>query len=263
MDPTIRDDIYSGLIVQIKIETGKLVQGIVDEVLTLVAIDYDGIFVSIETGEKGNIKKIIHTDSERVEINLLSKFKKDLKSDEGDYVEFKETFAYPTTAPASVKITKPVKSIQHIVGKTVQAFANSFGGTLYIGVNDETKNLMGLDRDYSLLKEGKQNSDGLMIEIKNVLAGYFEIGNSIFNSTTVKIFKYNTKDICIINVDPSKIPFIFIDGNTNYVRTGNGSMPYTVHQFLDYWPDHKKKIIALESGGQDFLNLFNPLIANI
>jgi len=154
MDSTVRDDIFPGLHVKIKTHDDKIIDGVVKEVLTMISIDYDGICVKLESGEIGNIIEIILTDSIQINLNLISKLKKDLKFEEGQYLEFKESFAYPTKTqdPQNVKSNKNLKMI---VGKSIQAFANAFGGTLYVGIHDKTHDSVGLDRDFSLLKEGK------------------------------------------------------------------------------------------------------------
>lgn len=260
MDRTVRDDIFPGLTVKIKTPDNEIAVGIVEEVKTIVAVDFDGIYVVLKTGEEGNIIEIILTKTEQLSLNLISKLKKDLKFDEGQILEFKESFGYPTKAPSSVKITNPDKSIQLIVGKTVSAFANAFGGTLYVGVHDKTHELMGLERDYSLLKDENQNADGLEITIKNTLKGYFNNDNRIFESVYVTTLKYESKDVCIINVKPSTMPFILEDESKYifYVRHGNSSEPYTIHKFLEYWPKHLQNIAALQSTGKDFLDFLNP-----
>jgi hypothetical protein len=53
--------------------------------------------------------------------------------------------------------------MEKIIAKTVSAFMNAEGGTLYSSVDDEN-NVIGLQEDYQTLK--KQNSDGFEIEFR-------------------------------------------------------------------------------------------------
>jgi len=96
------------------------------------------------------------------------------------------------------------------------------------------------------------------------LRGYFERGNSIFDFITITMLKYDGKDVCVINVKPSTIPFVMKDESMYhfFVRYGNSSEPYTIHAFLDYWPKHLARITALQSTGQEFLNFLNPFTTN-
>ena len=91
LDPTIRDNFFSGLTVKIVKNDGESVFGIVKEILTQLAHDQNGIYLELETGEVGNAIEIIQTKTE-IESNLLViQLIKDLKADEGQYIEFKET----------------------------------------------------------------------------------------------------------------------------------------------------------------------------
>ena len=90
MDPKLRDNIFKGLPVKIKDEGDEIIEGIVDEVLTLISIDYDGIYVQLKTGEVGNVIEIIETKTGKNNQNIISKLKRDLRSEEGQFLEFKE-----------------------------------------------------------------------------------------------------------------------------------------------------------------------------
>jgi len=236
---TLTEDVFPGLDVKIKTLDKKEIVGRVKIVLTKLYCDNNGVFVELESGEQGNIIEVIQTKSE-IELNqIIIHLQKDLKSDEGQYVEFKETFAYPTKSKAERVTSDP--SIKFYVGKTVQAFANSEGGVLYIGIKDRVRVPVGLDADFSLLKEGNRDYDGLEIEIKNTLKQFFQRDNEIFAFVRVKIVKFLGKDVCVIQVKPSPVPFCLTSphsGHTKdyfYIRISNSSENYTANKFLDYW----------------------------
>ena len=248
LDPTSRENFFPGLTVKIRTEEGENVFGVVNEILTQLAHDPNGIYLKLESGEIGNCIEIVQTKTE-IESNLLViQMNKDLKADEGQYIEFKETFGAPTNPMAQA--TQFDSKIIFSVGKTVQAFANTGGGTLYIGIKDRVKTLEGLNRDIALLGRENKDADALEIEIKSKLRKFFSRENKIFEFVDVRIIQYQGKDVCIVRVEPSDFPFCLTSKHTGsekdyfYVRIGNSSEMYTANQFFDYWL--KRKINQLE-----------------
>ena len=235
LDLRDRDTIYPGLAVKIITNEREKLEGIVKKKLTITKFDFNGVLVELESGKIGHVIKAIQTESERESRELIVKFNLDIAQDEGQFLEFKETFAYN----ASRSDGKPDKKIMFVVGKTVQAFANKEGGTLYIGIKDRTKEKMSLDRDYSLL-ETNQDADGLEIRIRQKLEKFFQRKLKIFRVVSVKIIKIEGKDVCVINVLPSRFPFILHDNGKEYYhrRIGNSSEPCTVNEFMDEWEEH-------------------------
>ena len=249
LDPTVRDNFFPGLTVKIVKNDGESVFGVVKEIFTQLAHDPNGIYLKLESGEIGNATEIIQTKTE-IDSNLLViQLIKDLKADEGQYIEFKETFGYPTNSQAE-NIETDLK-LTFSVGKTVQAFANAEGGTLYIGIKDRVRTPVGLDGDISLMSPGKRDVDGLQIEIKSTLKTFFSRGNKIFEFVKVRFVKYQGKDVCIIKSEPSDIPFCLTSKHTGqkhdyfYVRIGNSSEPLTANQFFDYWLKRRTEMFSL------------------
>ena len=236
LDLRDRDSIYPGLSVKIITDEGHEAVGIIKKILTLTKFDFKGVYVELEGKERGHVKEVIESESERDVRMLIAKFYSDTASDieEGDYLEFKETFAFNESRSDN----QQDKTLMKVVGKTVQAFANSKGGTLYIGIQDRTKVKMGLERDYSLLNRNK-DADGLEIVIRDQLVKFFQRGQKIFSSVFVKIIRIEGKDVCIINVLPSKIPFILTSEGKElfHIRVGNESVPCTANEFYDYWQE--------------------------
>lgn len=234
---------FEGLTVKINTEKNIIVEGKVAEIITKIDYDSWGIFVTLKTGESGNSVEIIQTDNERKYNKLISNFKYDLERDEFEKVEFKETWAYPVNPEIPLtEITKSDrKQIRFYVAKTIAAFANADGGTLYVGIQDRTKNIMGLSRDFKLLDEGKQDSDGLGINMKSVLEDFFQRGSQIWECVSVEFIKINEKDVCVIGVKKSKFAFVlkFKGDLYFYVRTNDSSSPKPdLNSFLDYWTRH-------------------------
>ena len=234
---------FNGLHVKIKTSNEIIVEGEVQKIITQIDYDSWGIFVELKTGERGNTVEIVQTAEEKEDNILISNFIYDLQRDESEKLEFKETWAFPVNPEKEIsEITKiDKKQIRFFVAKTIAAFANSYGGTLYIGIQDRTKRIMGLDRDLKLLDEGKQDRDGLRIQMMSSLESFFGRGNMIWEIIKIKFINREEKEICVIKVEKSKFALIATFGNNNYyfVRQNDSSKNYeTMNNFLDYWTRH-------------------------
>jgi type I restriction enzyme R subunit len=151
-----------------------------------------------------------------------------IRERENSSVELKSSFRYDT----KLKQSNP-KLLEQIIAKTIAAFMNSEGGTLFIGVDDQG-NVLGLEDDYKTLK--KQNSDGFEIEIRQSIEKYTK--NKIANeSFKLKFHLTDGKEICEVTVSPGPEPIVIYDEGKQqefYVRIGNSSKPYTWDEFYEY-----------------------------
>lgn len=152
-----------------------------------------------------------------------------IKERESCSIERKSSFRY------DIKIGNPnPKVLEKIIAKTVAAFMNAEGGTLFIGVDDEG-NPVGLQYDYGTLK--KQNTDGFEIELRQSIEKYTK--NKAANEyLKIKFHPIEEKEICEVVIEPSSRPiFIYDEGGKQqecYVRVGNSSKPYTLDEFYEY-----------------------------
>lgn len=247
-DPTINDDVKSGMKVEIEKQRSKiLVIGIIKEIISK-GNHPDGIFVQLMDGNKGRVKKII--DSKILKIH--SNNSEYLLEPESTTVEYKQYFIYYHSFNQ-----KPENSwvVEHSIYKTIAAFANSVGGKLIIGIHDNGK-IFGLENDYgelARLKEKnpksiyKPNRDGMELKIKSDCNHYFK-ENPKYALDLIKKITFpviENKEICEIEISPSyEMPLILYDDDSTlstkkgpafYVRKGNSSEHYTLHEFLDYW----------------------------
>jgi predicted HTH transcriptional regulator len=130
--------------------------------------------------------------------------------------------------------------LEKVIAKTIAAFMNSEGGTLFIGVDDDG-NIIGLENDYQLLK--KKNSDGFELELRQSIEKYLK--NKIANEfLKLKFHKIDSKEICEINVTPTPVPiFLYTEEGKQqcYVRIGNSSKPYNYEEFYQYCNRHFTK----------------------
>lgn len=102
-------------------------------------------------------------------------------------VEFKSSFLNPR-GPLSLghqkkieqglalleDVTREIKNdLHHAVTKTVAAFLNSEGGTLFIGVSDDGS-VVGIEDDFPYLGKLRNNEDGWQQKLKEILSKAFQ-----------------------------------------------------------------------------------------
>ena len=146
-------------------------------------------------------------------------------------IELKSSFRYDVRLKAS----NP-KVLEKMVSKTITAFMNAEGGTLFIGVDDQG-NVLGLENDYKTLRIEHQNSDGFELELRQSVEKYMKnkIANEFFE---VKFHNVGEKEICEVIIDSAPKPvFLYDEGGKQqecYVRVGNSSKPYNLDEFYQY-----------------------------
>ena len=218
-----------------------------------------GIRVLLEDGTVCRAEEVLEL-VKPVEIELKEK----INSPESDSLEFKASFASPLESKEKIMDEYKIKNDQayeawfkqkspelmHVVMKTIAAFANTDGGTLFIGIQDRTKKILGLQADYENLKV---DDDGLLIEIKNQLKHFFgdELRMTVLNLISeLKIYTYKGKEICRIDVTPSKttaIPVKHFKSEIEefYIRHSNSSEPIPPQKFYEiHWPQHQMKYVG-------------------
>ena len=126
MDVTSRDDIFPGLSVKIKTEDGIIVEGIVKKILTLIAIDYQGITIQLETDEIGKVIEIIQTASEIEYNNLASEFNKDITMEEMVNARLEEISEESRREKMTTedKLNEVIKAGIPIVGRGIKDWSN-------------------------------------------------------------------------------------------------------------------------------------------
>lgn len=153
-----------------------------------------------------------------------------IQKGESNFVEFKSTLR------TCLKEQKPMKYISHSIAKTVGAFLNSDGGTLFIGVDDDGK-ILGLDSDYQFLKKSNQKDD-FKLQFDNLIRNY--IGKENLTDIKGDFVSIEGKDIFIVKVDPSSKP-VFISQNGKdefFVRASASTLAYSTREALEYIERH-------------------------
>lgn len=141
--------------------------------------------------------------------------------DESQTLELKTSIVFPP-GQAEPDIKKQLFNIL----KELVAFMNTDGGTLYIGVHDKTKKVIGIEGDFSHLNEGddeyngsyKEDKDGYELKIRNTMDA---LCPSLAGSLTTICFEELKGNIyCKIEVKSAPRP-IFLAGTQLFVRQGN------------------------------------------
>lgn len=139
---------------------------------------------------------------------------------ESDELEFKSTLRW------DIKEGAVSKKLEEVILKTVAAFANSQGGTLLIGVDDEGT-ILGLEHDYLSLDGG--NRDKFELHCRNMLSQQFGVG-AVTSMMQIAFHEVEEKEVCQIDVAPASEPLILKTKDKNgqplekfYVRSGNSS----------------------------------------
>jgi hypothetical protein len=132
------------------------------------------------------------------------------------------------------------KKLEEVILKTVAAFANSQGGTLLIGVDDNGQ-ILGLDHDYQSLDDG--NKDKFEIHLRNLLNQQFGIA-FVTSNLGINFPTVNGFEICQLSVSPASKPIVTRIKDNNgqfierfFVRSGNSSQEIPLSQISTYLQD--------------------------
>ncbi|CAJ1501203.1 protease Lon-related BREX system protein BrxL [[Mycobacterium] burgundiense] len=155
-----------------------------------------------------------------------------MSNGESKKVEFKSsaTFDWETG--------KKNKELEFSIAKTVAGFANSHGGTLLIGVNDDGE-AVGLVDDFRLASQKRQDADGYENWLTSMLAE--SLGKVATTYLSVSFDEDNGHNICRVDVTPSKVP-IFIRSQKSrgdfYVRLSNSTRLLNTAEAMEYIKSH-------------------------
>ena len=173
------------------------------------------------------LKKITETEEVVTTVSLAEMIDKG----ESDELEFKSTLRW------DVKEGKVNKKLEEIILKSVAAFANSQGGTLLIGVDDEG-GVLGLEHDY--LSLGDADRDKFELHLRNLLNQQFGTG-VVTSKIGIMFHEVEEKEVCQIDVASVKEPFILKLKDKNgqliqkfYVRSGNSSQEIPLSELHAY-----------------------------
>ena len=156
-------------------------------------------------------------------IKEKSELKALISHGEGDKIEFKSSLQY------DFRTGNKNRDLEFQVVKTIAGFLNSNGGTLFIGVKDDST-IIGLDNDYKLNKK-KQNKDGFLLTLENVISNYFKKDINLYLKKSIELI--DNKEICVIRVEKSDTP-IYLKNGDIYIRTSAQTVKLNPEEAVNY-----------------------------
>ena len=147
-----------------------------------------------------------------------------IKLGESYVLEFKSTLQWD-----AVK-SEQNKGLRQSSLKTINAFMNSQGGTLLIGVEDDG-NIYGLDRDIALAKKSKDGFERLLVSLIADRMGTTTVANC-----RIRFEDIGDGSVCVIDVERSLEP-VFLKsekGKAFFIRVGNTSRSLDHEETLKY-----------------------------
>ena len=153
--------------------------------------------------------------------DLFRRTKDIIRSGESDKVEFKSTLRF------NLYTGKFGKEIEHAALKTIAAFLNTWGGILFIGVDDQ-QNITGLDNDKF------ENDDRALLHLTQMIID--RLGSHFMQFINCTVETVDSKKIMRIDVSPSNRP-AYLTGNNEeffYVRTGPSTTDLKPSMIYDY-----------------------------
>ncbi len=145
--------------------------------------------------KKGNERSYIdeliklREEEQKKEIKYISRL---IQYPEGSNIEFKQTFS------RCIFQKEHKIALVHTVLKNVCGFLNTRGGDLVIGVNDKTREIVGIDFDFYTTDEE------YIRKVSTAISNAFKIQTQHLVNT--KIVTVDNKKVCWINVQPGDEP---------------------------------------------------------
>jgi len=159
-----------------------------------------------------------------------------IEKGETEFVEFKSSLRW------DFREKKPNKVLEDVILKSISAFSNAKGGTLFIGITDELE-IIGLKPDFKTLK--KQDADYFELHLRKLINNQF--GIQFANKHLLIHFpEFESKIICVVYVSASDKPLYLKVKNKQghevekfYVRSGNASQEITsLKEINEYVKSH-------------------------
>lgn len=155
-----------------------------------------------------------------------------LAAGESDRVEFKSSARYNRhTGGKDARL-------ERVLGKTVCAFANTEGGLLLIGVDDEGT-VLGLDDDLALAK--LPDLDRFELYLRDAFGRM--LGSAAAARLRIGFAYREGRAACLVRVPPSPTPVFLAPAGDDveefWVRSGNSSRRLGPADMIDYYRGHR------------------------
>ena len=139
--------------------------------------------------------------------------------------EFKSTFKW------DLKESRPNKSLEEVVLKTLAGFMNGEGGSLIVGVADNGE-ILGLENDYNIQK--KKDRDGFEQSVMASVSA--NLGTDACQYLKLIFHNIEGKDVCRIIASKSHRPIYIREGKDMlfYMRTGVSTRRLNIQEAVNY-----------------------------
>ena len=191
--------------------------------------------------EKNRRLKLVE-DGIKIRKNRANQIEKILKR-ENKFIEFKETFFTSTSTEIRKNNTKTVK---FSALKTITAFLNTDGGTLFIGIKDAKNTKSGENEVVGIDKDDFKTKDQYVTRIAQT--GFNALDIIFAKHVNINLFEYENKTICEIKCEKAKSPAYLKgthfdeDDNTNNGKKDDGKnaeIPYIRYDSNSIQPTYK------------------------
>ena len=228
--------------------TGKLTEGLVEEILTSSESHPHGIKVKLQDGQVGRVKSmesiIDKTITEQTQIRFVDLNEIKIPKIEDRNNEFKEFYQYDQNidsqdnSPEGKKAVNCIKNtVQERLATAVCSFGNAYqGGFIYIGIKTDGA-ISGLEKDKKL-GNFDDYGDSFANHIIDTLLTYLKDKVFITSKLQIRFRNIEDKTICIIQILPADRPIYLNAGNKKsfFVR---GPVPRAIKFDMD---EHAKYV---------------------
>jgi hypothetical protein len=160
----------------------------------------------------------IFSNRDDLEKEILEKIKKD----ESNILEFKSTLRI------NLHTNEIDRKVEYSVLKTLAAFLNSGGGTLFIGISNNGE-ILGIENDRF------ENTDKFLLHLTNIIKE--KIGKKFLHLIEFNTIKINQKYLVQIECKKSKYP-VFLKNQLNeeefYIRTGPSNTELKGSELMEF-----------------------------
>ncbi len=143
--------------------------------------------------------------------------------EENQLTEFKTSIVYPPNN----NMREDIKQQSFNIMKVICGMVNSYGGTLYLGVND-TGTAKGLEDDLEYFEGNKDKFD---LYVRNYIR--MSLGDQVNASIAIEHPDAGKHYIYAIKITPSKSPVILKLDNKFYLREGTSTYPIEMQELAD------------------------------
>lgn len=170
------------------------------------------------------------------ETNKIERLLDLIRIGENSVIEFKETFSLDVKRlekDQSYKI-KTESNVEQSSLKTIAAFLNARGGTLFVGVSDDQK-IVGVEREVSFFH--KESIDNFLLHFKNLVKT--QIGESFYPFIQIDIETMQSKPVLVVKCAKAIQPCFLGKEHHFYVRSPSGSTDRIAGKIMwDYLQAH-------------------------